>query len=138
KIQRMIGYSQAFRNIKNKIWIFSNGDLDCTVIDDLEQVLTCSINVNNEEDFIIFVVYTNTKSSLRLPLLEDLKRLSYYNKPWRVTCDFNCTTKAQEKKGGLPHNHQKALPFINCILQCDIVDLQFSGPKYTWCNEGAP
>lgn len=138
RYKRMLGCSQAFSNINNKIWIFGDEDLDCTVIDDQEQVLTCSISVKNEEEFIISAVYAKTKSALRLPLWEDLKRLSYYNKPWCVTGDFNCITEAQEKEGGLPHNHQKALPFINCILQCDLVDLQFSGPKYTRCNDWAP
>lgn len=68
------------------------------------------------------IVYAKTKSNLKTPLWDDLNRLSGTSLQC-VVGDFNCITEAQEKEGGAPHKHQKALPFINCILDCDLLDL---------------
>lgn len=111
-------------------------DMDFTIMDNQEQVLTCSIKLSSDEELLISIVYVKTKSDLRVPLWNDLRRLYSSIIPWCVSGDFNCITEAQEKERGLPHKHQKSIPFINCIPDCDLVDMNFSGSKFTWCNDG--
>lgn len=137
--KRALGFSQAFNNINNKIWLFCNDSLDCTIVDDQEQVLSCSLKGDNGVLSVFSIVYAKTKSKLREPLWDDLRRLANsINQPWCIVGDFNCITEASEKQGGTPHKPQKAMPFINCIVDCDLIDMDYPGPIHTWCNDWAP
>lgn len=42
-----------------------------------------------------------------------------------------------EKKGGRPHSMSKSMPFLQCIMDCELTDIGYSGCPYTWCN-GCP
>lgn len=94
-------------------------DMDFTIMDNQEQVLTCSIKLSSDEELLISIVYVKTKSDLRVPLLNDLRRLYSSIIPWCVSGDFNCITEAQEKEGGLPHKHQK--PFLLLIASWIVI-----------------
>ncbi|KAH0642636.1 hypothetical protein KY289_033610 [Solanum tuberosum] len=84
---------------------------------------------------VFSIVYAKTESKPREPLCDDLRRLANsINQPWCIFGDFNCITEASEKQGGRP---QKAMPFINCIVDCDLIDMGYSGPIHTWCNDWA-
>ena len=39
------------------------------------------------------------------------------------------------KLGGLPYKMRKSIDFINVIEACGILDIGFSGQKFTWCNK---
>ncbi|KAG5598988.1 hypothetical protein H5410_030358 [Solanum commersonii] len=56
------------------------------------------------------------------------------NKPWCSVGDYNVITSIEEKLGGVPYNMRKSLEFIAVIEACGLVDLGFSGQRYTWSN----
>lgn len=43
-------------------------------------------------------------------------------------------TTTEDKKGSIPYNMKKSLEFISVIDCCGLIDLGFSGYKFTWCN----
>jgi len=45
--------------------------------------------------------------------------------------DFNEVLPRNEKIGGRPVNTRKALRFQECLDACDMMDMGFSGAKYT-------
>ncbi|KAG5585870.1 hypothetical protein H5410_046304 [Solanum commersonii] len=49
--------------------------------------------------------------------------------------DYNVITNIEEKLGGVPYNMRKSLEFIVVIEACGLLDLGFSGQKYTWSNK---
>ena len=52
-----------------------------------------------------------------------------------MTGDFNSILHPHEKLGGKPFNISKAKPFANCINNCKLIDLGFTGPRFTWSNK---
>lgn len=47
---------------------------------------------------------------------------------------LQCNNFYREKTRGIPHNIRKNLDFIAIIKACGLMDIGFSGQKYTWSN----
>lgn len=66
----------------------------------------------------------------------DLKSMSaIVNMLWGVLGDFNEICFAHEKWGGNPPKEYKMRIYRETMLACDLVDLSFSGHKFTWFNK---
>lgn len=52
--------------------------------------------------------------------------------PWCIIGDFNDLMKADEKKGGQSHPRALLNGFSETISECDLVDLEYEGDKFTW------
>ncbi|XP_023889031.1 uncharacterized protein LOC112001096 [Quercus suber] len=48
--------------------------------------------------------------------------------------DFNEVLSSEDKFGGRNINLNRALDFKECLDSCSLLDLGFSGPKFTWSN----
>ena len=57
-----------------------------------------------------------------------------HNIPWLLLGDFNEVLTGEDKFGGKSINLNRALDFKDCLDTCNLLDLGFSGPKYTWSN----
>lgn len=60
--------------------------------------------------------------------------LENYNMPWFITGDFNCITDPREKKEGILHRMSKILSFLQCIIDCELVDAGYTSSAFIWCN----
>lgn len=101
-----------FASENNKIWIFSDEFVECEVVDEDEQVITCELGTPEGIQCLVSIVYAKCQHQLRLPLWDTIRGIatSYYL-PWAVIGDFKCITDTVEKKGGLPHKAYKSIPF---------------------------
>ena len=63
-----------------------------------------------------------------------LFRSDLHNKPWVIAGDLNEPLLDEDKFGGRPVSISRSLLFKDCLDRCNIVDLGFSGPRYTWTN----
>lgn len=62
-----------------------------------------------------------------------LKRLhDSSNLPWIVGIDFNEIMFDMEKLGGRPKRQKKMIDFKTTLSLCHLIDIGFSGDKYTW------
>ncbi|KAM2486233.1 hypothetical protein ACFX1W_038326 [Malus domestica] len=60
------------------------------------------------------------------------EELSPTRAPWFCAGDFNEILSEDEKSGGSPW-HRSTIPFLQSFLNSmELVDLGFSGPKFTW------
>ncbi|KAF3620937.1 hypothetical protein FXO38_32083, partial [Capsicum annuum] len=57
------------------------------------------------------------------------------NTPWAITGDFNSILSKEEKIGGKPYRLSKSIPFIECLHDCGLRDIGYTGNTFTWCNE---
>lgn len=97
------------------------------------QHITIKITYHINGDWIFIAIYGCPIQCQREELWSDLKRIalnSYLH--WLLTGDFNDTVSMTERAGcsdGLKTRCQK---FAAWIDEMELVDLGFTGPKYTW------
>lgn len=58
-----------------------------------------------------------------------------HNKPWIMVGDFNEPLTDKEKFRGRGVNVNCFLIFKECLNSCNMVDMEFTGPRYTWTNK---
>lgn len=58
-----------------------------------------------------------------------------HNLPWLLLGDFNEILCGKDKYRGQQVNINRALEFKDCIDNCNMINLGFAGPKYTWTNK---
>ncbi|XP_060210352.1 uncharacterized protein LOC132637253 [Lycium barbarum] len=131
-----LGMQGAYANVNNKIWIFWGNELECSVFCSEDQMVTCRIQTHSNQQVYISVVYAKSRSAGREDLWRYMRGFaSTINDPWMICGDFNCILSMDEKKGGKPYSFKKSLPFIECIQDCGVKDIDFSGNIFTWSNE---
>lgn len=54
--------------------------------------------------------------------------------PWIAGGDFNEIIKAIEKYGGLDINSRRCDNYLQCLNYCNLVDLGYTGSRFTWSN----
>lgn len=116
------------------VWLLWNGpSVSLQVISHSSQTISALVTMD-EGSWILTVVYANPCPGIRKSLWNYLDGLaSASNLPWLFLWDFNDTVCASEKCGGLPSFGGQH--FIDWIDRNHLVDLGFSGPKFTWCNK---
>ena len=85
--------------------------------------------------WILCAVYASPTSAERHILWENLIKVAgLHNKPWVIAGDFNEPLLGEDKFGGRPVSISRSLLFKYYLNKCNMVDLGFSGPRYTWTN----
>ena len=78
-------------------------------------------------------VYASPRSTERQVLWEIFsKTADLHNKPWIIAGDFNEPFADEDKFGGRPVSINRSLLFKECLDKCNMVDMGFNGPKFTW------
>ena len=55
--------------------------------------------------------------------------------PWVIAGDFNKPLLDSDKYEGRTININNSLLFKECLDMCNMIDLGFSGPRFTWTNK---
>ncbi|XP_028549548.1 uncharacterized protein LOC114579370 [Dendrobium catenatum] len=132
---KILGFKHAFANVSNKIWVFWKEFVRIDFIGDFSQVLHCNIESSNLQCVASFV-YAATSCSLRKILWDQLVNFhSICTLPWLVGGDFNTIVNPSERVGGLHPNFCSMEDFNNMIMNCNLIDIGFSGNNFTW-NRG--
>ncbi|OIT35225.1 hypothetical protein A4A49_55909, partial [Nicotiana attenuata] len=108
KFISMLGYDNAHANINSQIWIFWNNDLNCNVVEESDQQVTCIIEWMGT-NILVTSVYAKCDVGLREHLWNNLRDISQnYKLPWYIVGDFNCIIDTSEKQGGNLHRMSKS------------------------------
>ncbi|XP_070039273.1 uncharacterized protein [Nicotiana tomentosiformis] len=138
--RKFLGYQSCIANDNGKIWCLWNHNYQSDVLVIENQQITIKLN-NNSNNYGIFVTSVYAKCTIleRSDLWYSLKGMCHsIDGPWCIEGDFNVITDSEEKLGGKTHRIYKSLKFINCMDNCGVTDLGFSGSKFTWCNNRRP
>lgn len=96
------------------------------------QVESASLKVPG---FISFV-YGPPKEGERRAVWDQIRRLAAnMQDSWLLIGDFNDILTQSEKEGGNPRPLRKIINFQRLLSDCHLMDLEFKGAKYTWCNK---
>ncbi|XP_059295510.1 uncharacterized protein LOC132048842 [Lycium ferocissimum] len=109
-----LGVQNAMINVSKKIWLFWTEEWHAQVIADSVQHVTFKLSlVNLQYEAYVTVVYTKCSGAERQELWDSI---------------------GQEKLGGLPVHHSETAEFAHFVNNCGLLELKFSGSRYTWWN----
>ena len=96
------------------------------------EVKVCASNLS----WIFSAIYASPRNVERCILWSNLSKVAeLHNKPWIMVDDFNEPLVNEDKFGGRGVSVNRSLAFKNCLDLCSMVDMGFSGPRYTWTNK---
>lgn len=97
-------------------------------------VQVCVSNPNST--WLFSAIYTNPNLSTCLHLWEDLASFaSSHSVPWLLASDFNNILNDNENFSCSPPNRNRIAHFNNLLNKCNLLDLGFNGPRFTWANK---
>ena len=120
-----------------RLWLRWN--LDRVVVSLLvatKQEIHLSVKVRPfDTQSLLFAVYASPRFNERCVLWNNLVNVaSLHSSPWIIAGDFNEVLTDNDKFGGRAVNATRSLLFKDCLDSCNMVDLGFSGPRFTWSN----
>ena len=121
----------------NGLWLLWNSDrVVVTSLATIEQEIHVSIKVRpSNSQCLLTDVYASPRFNERCVLWNNLLNVaSLHNSPWIIVRDFNEVLVDNDKFGGKAVNANRSLLFKDCLDSCNMVDLGFSGPRFTWSN----
>ncbi|KAL4621362.1 hypothetical protein ACB092_06G222000 [Castanea dentata] len=86
--------------------------------------------------WIISAIYASPRSEKRGILWNNLSKVAkLHNKPWVMAGDFNEPLIDEDKFGGKGVNVNRSPAFKDCLDDCNMIDMGFTGPRYIWTNK---
>ncbi|GMP46214.1 hypothetical protein CsSME_00014459 [Camellia sinensis var. sinensis] len=119
------------------IWLLWNDlEIHCDIIAQTQQEVHAWIQVlSKPSPWLFSAIYASPILSSRRILWENRTTLANsHNAPWFMMGDFNEILTSVDKFRGKPINLSRALKLKDCMDHCGMLDLGFSGPKFTWTN----
>lgn len=124
-----------------RIWVLWRDSVNITPVYKTDQMITCAVDLQGEEDFYCSFVYASNQMEERKVLWEDLNHHHnsprFRNKAWLIMRDFNEILDGEESSifldvGRIPSGMKD---FQRVVLHCQLSDMAYQGPLYTWCNK---
>ncbi|XP_013739516.1 uncharacterized protein LOC106442368 [Brassica napus] len=124
-----------------RIWLIWRDEIRMTPVYKSDQIITCSVELKGEAEFYCSCIYASNQVDERKTLWEDLayhhKSPIFKNKAWIIMGDFNKIIEGGESSrfDNMSRISAGMRDFQRLILQCQLTDMAYQGPKYTWCNK---
>lgn len=94
------------------------------------------VNNHTQKQFVVTVVYGFNTIEERHSLWEFLLyQASMISEAWCVMGDFNSILYQKDRIGGTQIKQYEIDDFATCLENCDLQELPFNGPYYTWTNK---
>ena len=119
------------------IWILWKTDIvDLELLCSTEQEIHVSAKVSGSNSlWLLSAIYASPRRSERRVLWNNLVVIaSLHNLPWVMLGDFNDIASSGDKWGGNRPSASRISEYTDCMNSCNMIDLGFSGPKFTWTN----
>ncbi|KAL6582737.1 hypothetical protein OROMI_004815 [Orobanche minor] len=136
---KRFGFHSVYANVSNHIWLFTETDTKIQILKNTEQMLHVEVNcLSIPTVFFLTVVYGRNTKIQRRDLWDDLLSVSQNQVPWMVGGggDFNIILQPEEKKGGAGPIQSDMEEFSDCLLNCNLSDVGFTGTPFTWYRDG--
>jgi len=135
-----ISYRNCFRveaqGLQGGIWVLWNADeLEVKVLNSQTQCVTVEITSPGRLSWLLTCVYASPHPQIRETLWQRLESFAAtFHKPWLLVGDFNETISLDERNHRGPEMQRRCRRFKHWIDNNGLVDLGFSGPKFTWAR----
>ncbi|XP_074303088.1 uncharacterized protein LOC141637509 [Silene latifolia] len=140
KIQKIIGYTGHSRvdanGFSGGIWLYWRSEfVTVTPVKEHSQYITVEVSRNGDLPWFFSAVYASPNPSNRMELWTELEQFARSNgHPWMLAGDYNETRSLNERHGGDQNMARRCAFFNNWIENCQLIELEFSGPAHTWAH----
>ena len=120
------------------IWLLWRSNLvQVEALATTEQEVHAIVRVRTQSfNWLISAIYASPRFEERCILWDNLKMLAdMHDLPWALMGDFNEVLIDEEKSGGNHISQRRVRAIQDCMDTCHMLDLGFSGPKFTWTNK---
>ncbi|CAL1406938.1 unnamed protein product [Linum trigynum] len=116
------------------IWVmWQEGEVKMEEVTRAAQSLHMRVNLHNGQTGYLTAVYGSSVQSSRRALWDTIRDLAVdVEGPWLLTGDINALLGPYEKQGGAPFNLAPSREFKDCVDECGLIDVEFSGQCFTW------
>ncbi|XP_074306666.1 uncharacterized protein LOC141641923 [Silene latifolia] len=141
-VRKILGYTGHARvdaiGFSGGIWLYWHPEVvSVSPITHHNQFITVEIARHGSPPWFFSAVYASPNPHNRLELWSELEKYAHsHNLPWMLAGDFNETRSVQERHGGDQNMIRRCNAFNNWIDDCELIELEFSGPLHTWAREG--
>ena len=113
------------------LWKKEDADVNLLAFTEKEIHATIKVCYSNQSWFIS-AIYASPRLVERHIMWSNLSEVAnLHDLPWLLLGDFNEILCREDKYGGRQVHINRALEFKDCIDNCNMIDLGFTGPKYT-------
>ncbi|XP_074300580.1 uncharacterized protein LOC141631859 [Silene latifolia] len=123
-----------------RVWVLWNPNLvDIQFLEYDSQYIHMQVSDKaSSMHFTQTLVYAFNEIGDRESLWANLKRINGFTQgPWVIGGDFNCVRTGNERLGGNV-SAAKSEPFIDCLAECNMMDIPTVGAFFTWNNKQPP
>ncbi|XP_075670362.1 uncharacterized protein LOC142640157 [Castanea sativa] len=120
------------------LWLVWNTDkVGVSLLSKIEQEIHVSVKVRSLDSTYFFsAIYASPQLGERCVLWNNLCMFAkLHNMPWVIVRDFNEPLSNEDKFGGRAVSNSRSFDFKECLDSCNMIDLGFSGPRFTWTNK---
>ncbi|XP_050264114.1 uncharacterized protein LOC126708367 [Quercus robur] len=120
------------------LWMLWDSDrVDVTPLADTEQEIHATVKVRNSNSSWLFTaMYASPRTAERHILWNNLINIGeLHNLPWVLAGDFNEPLSEDDEFGGRAVSVSRSLLFKECLDKCNMIDIGFLGPRFTWTNK---
>ena len=119
------------------LWLLWNSDkVEVTLLAKTEQEIHVTIKVRSSNlSWLFSAIYASPRFAERSILWNNLINVAeLHSMPWVIAGDFNEPLSSADKLGGRDFSIRKSLLLKDCLDRCNMIDLGFSGSRFTWDN----
>ncbi|CAN1255306.1 hypothetical protein LINPERPRIM_LOCUS8934, partial [Linum perenne] len=137
-VRDKLGFHNSFvveaQGFRGCIWLLWNEtDFTLRVLCSSPQFIHVKVEWDPGQACELTFVYASPNLAIRRSLWQSLGQIARSSSlPWMTLEDFNALVDSTEKLGGAGINKVQAQDFRDCISECGLLDMGFSGPKFTW------
>ncbi|CAH9124930.1 unnamed protein product [Cuscuta epithymum] len=128
-----LGFNEVIYSQTTKIWVFWDSNfINVSEVNWNPQFVHFKVSCGETKGWVTGVYGKHTVVERR-DLWSALVQFSTHIKdPWMLGGDFNAFVDHDEHQGDSIPDLNSMLDFKNCIADCGLIDLPFSGNKFTW------
>ena len=122
-----IGYASG-------LWfLWDAGKVEVAFLSKTKQEIHVAVKVRSLDfDWLFSAIYASPRLAKRRILWENLSKVAeFHTLPWVIAGDFNEPLAESDKFGGRAVSINRSLDFKDCLDKCNMIDLEFSGLRFT-------
>ncbi|CAN1148757.1 Transposon TX1 uncharacterized 149 kDa protein [Linum perenne] len=137
-VRGKLGFSSSHiveaEGFKGGIWLlWSDPNITIRVLASSNQFIHTEIEWETGKSVTATFIYASPSIQGRRTLWNDLRQLvGSVQNAWVLLGDFNAMVDSSEKRGGASFMQGQAAEFRSWIGNCNLIDMGFVGPKFTW------